>query len=344
MKGPSRPVQSHPELKESIAALDRITQEADRRYRAREEKIKTPEHVVKLTEDFRRQGMAAEGSEALAKCKAYTEAIVEVGDNQDQLAGELRWVVRALRQKAGLLLAVDAKMAPIAAEIRAKTQEILKNPAGHGGARHQSPVGSPDGRAGTVFSGPPRFSPGGTGAALSGRCWPGGGRRNSTPRPRCSPRPPPGGKCAPPRSVRHGKDVFARSFGGRSPPTRSSCWRRSRKPDGRGRHDLVDRRLRRRSGRQDPPEFSAPRNRIAGPAADPRLRPPGPAPENRALRSSREAVAVRRHDRPFSAALRAGTKYSYSSMGILLAAEAARRITSTEITSSSTGRCSSRWR
>jgi hypothetical protein len=80
--------------------------------------------------------MAEEGPVALERCKAYTEALVEVGDNQDQLAGELRWVVRAFRQKAGLLVAADARMAPIAAEIRAKTQEILRNPAGHEGARH----------------------------------------------------------------------------------------------------------------------------------------------------------------------------------------------------------------
>lgn len=127
---------AHPEMKASIAALEKITQEADRRYRVREEKIKTPEIVVQMTDEFRKNGMAADGPEALAKCKAYTEALVEVGDNQDQLAGELRWVVRALRQKAGLMLAVDARMAPIAAEIRTKTQEILKNPAGHEGARH----------------------------------------------------------------------------------------------------------------------------------------------------------------------------------------------------------------
>jgi hypothetical protein len=127
---------AHPELKEPIAALDRITQEADRRYRVREEKMKTPEYVVKLTDEFRKQGMASESPDALARCKSYTDAIVEVGDNQDQLAGELRWVVRAIRQKAGLLLAADARMAHIAAEIRAKSQEILRNPAGHEGARH----------------------------------------------------------------------------------------------------------------------------------------------------------------------------------------------------------------
>ncbi|HLF92622.1 MAG TPA: hypothetical protein VJB14_04120, partial [Planctomycetota bacterium] len=61
---------------------------------------------------------------------------VEVGDNQDQLAGELRWEVRALRQKAGLLLAADPRMGEIAAELRKRTQEVLRGPAGHEGARH----------------------------------------------------------------------------------------------------------------------------------------------------------------------------------------------------------------
>jgi hypothetical protein len=129
-------LKAHPELKDSIAALDKIGQEAERRYKAREEKMKTPELVVKWTDDFRKQGMSVEGAEGLSKCKAYMDAMVEVGDNQDQLAGELRWVVRAVRQKAGLLVAADPRMAPIAAEIRAKTQEILRNPAGHEGARH----------------------------------------------------------------------------------------------------------------------------------------------------------------------------------------------------------------
>ena len=127
---------AHPELKEPIGALEKISQEADRRYKSREAKISTPEQVAAMTDAFRKEGMADEGPGALERCKKYTEALVEVGDNQDQLAGELRWVVRAFRQKAGLLVAADARMAPIAAEIRAKTQEILRNPAGHEGARH----------------------------------------------------------------------------------------------------------------------------------------------------------------------------------------------------------------
>ena len=50
--------------------------------------------------------------------------------------GECRWAVKALRQKAGLLLASDARLASIAGEIRARTQEVLRNPAVHENARH----------------------------------------------------------------------------------------------------------------------------------------------------------------------------------------------------------------
>jgi hypothetical protein len=127
---------AHPELKDSIAALQKIAQEADRRYRAREEKIKTPAYVERLNEDFRKSLLDYEGADAVKRVQGYTEPLVEVGDNQDELAGELRWVVRAMRQKAGLLVASDPRMEPLATEIRAKTQEVLRNPAKHEGARH----------------------------------------------------------------------------------------------------------------------------------------------------------------------------------------------------------------
>src|SRR6185295_17256941 len=67
---------AHPELKDSLAALDRLCAESERRFRNREEKMKTPDYVVRLTEEFRKQGVDAEGPAALERCKAYTEAIV----------------------------------------------------------------------------------------------------------------------------------------------------------------------------------------------------------------------------------------------------------------------------
>src|SRR6185436_6205197 len=69
---------AHPELKGPIGELEKIAQEADRRYKSREEKIRTPEYVAKMNDDFRKDVMTYEGPDALTKCKAYTQALVEV--------------------------------------------------------------------------------------------------------------------------------------------------------------------------------------------------------------------------------------------------------------------------
>jgi hypothetical protein len=103
---------------------------------ARVTKIKTPEHVARMNEDFRKRVLDYEGPDALKRCQAYTQALVEIGHNQDELSGECRWVVKTLRQRAGILMALDPRVALIASEIRARTQEALRNPADHEGARH----------------------------------------------------------------------------------------------------------------------------------------------------------------------------------------------------------------
>jgi hypothetical protein len=116
--------------------MDQLTRQIDDRVAARADKIKTPAHVAAMNADFRKDVLNDYGPDALKKCKAYAEALVEIGDNQDELSGECRWAVKALRQKAGVMLAMDPRVAPIASEIRARTQEALRNPANHEGARH----------------------------------------------------------------------------------------------------------------------------------------------------------------------------------------------------------------
>jgi len=127
---------AHPELRESLAELDKLVQEIDERVAARKTKIHTPEHVAQMNDEFRKNVLDYEGDDALDRCKKYTTALVEIGDNQDELSAECRWVVKSLRQRAGLMLASDPKFAEVAAEIRARTQEALRNPANHEGARH----------------------------------------------------------------------------------------------------------------------------------------------------------------------------------------------------------------
>jgi hypothetical protein len=126
----------HPELAEFLTEMDRLTAQIDARVEARADKIQTPAHVAAMNTDFRKNVLNDTGPDALTKCKEYTAALVVIGDNQDELSGECRWVVKALRQKAGLWLAQDPRTAPVVAEIRARTQEVLRNPASHEGAHH----------------------------------------------------------------------------------------------------------------------------------------------------------------------------------------------------------------
>ena len=127
---------AHPELADVIKQLDQIVGEIDKRVAARQDKIQTPAHVAAMNEEFRKNVRDDYGPDALTKCKQYTHDLVEIGDNQDELSGECRWVVKSLRQKAGLLLAQEPKAAAIAAEVRARTQEALRFPANHEGAHH----------------------------------------------------------------------------------------------------------------------------------------------------------------------------------------------------------------
>ena len=127
---------SQPALAACMAELETLARVIDKRIAARADKITTPEQVARTVETFRQTVLDNQGDDALAKCKQFTAAWVQVGGNQDELAGECRWAVKVLRQKAGLLMATDPQMAEVAKEIRQRSRTVLRNPAGHEGARH----------------------------------------------------------------------------------------------------------------------------------------------------------------------------------------------------------------
>jgi hypothetical protein len=126
---------AQPQLAEAIDDLDKIAQEMEARFKEREDRVKTPEFVTQMNADFRKNVLDYEGPDALERCKKYADALVKIGGNQDKLVSECRWVARVLRQRAGILVAQDPRMAAIAAEIRARTGEVLLNPSRHESAR-----------------------------------------------------------------------------------------------------------------------------------------------------------------------------------------------------------------
>ena len=126
---------SRPELEAPIADLEKILDQMDRHVAARKDKIKSPEDVAAMNEDFRRNVLDREGPEALEACRKYGRDLVEIGGNQDELVAECRGVVKALRQRAGILMAMNSQFASVAAEVRSQTQQVLRNPAWHEGAQ-----------------------------------------------------------------------------------------------------------------------------------------------------------------------------------------------------------------
>jgi hypothetical protein len=148
----------HPELKASLDSLDGLAAEIDGRVEPRMQAIlkhpalrqiaakiaerkedpTPPALAAQLNRDFVAKGLLDYvGADWQARIKTeYTDPLTTIGGQQDEMVGECRWVVKALRQKAGILMVTDPAMAPIAAEIRARTQKMLRGGAAYEGARH----------------------------------------------------------------------------------------------------------------------------------------------------------------------------------------------------------------
>jgi len=123
-------------LEEPLIEMEEIVAQFDEQLTARRDAIKSVEYVVALNDEFRKNLLGYEGADSLERLKDFTNALTGVGGNQDRLVGECRWIVRALRQRAALAMAVNPEFADIAKEIRAKTQSVLLKPSAYEGARH----------------------------------------------------------------------------------------------------------------------------------------------------------------------------------------------------------------
>jgi hypothetical protein len=147
--------EARPELKDAIESLEAIAKEIDDRVDSRmesmkirltklavevaerKEEITPPALAAALNRSFTRTLLDYEGADWKERLKKeYTDPLTTIGGEQDEMVGECRWAVKALRQKAGILMAVDPKAAAVAAEVRARTQKILRGGAAYEGARH----------------------------------------------------------------------------------------------------------------------------------------------------------------------------------------------------------------
>ncbi|HVE40993.1 MAG TPA: hypothetical protein VNM14_13950 [Planctomycetota bacterium] len=127
---------TNPEAAAFLAEMDAIAAQIEERLGERQERIKAPSDVMVLNDEFRKNVRDYEGADLKDRLKKYTDELTRIGGNQDKLVMECRWIVKALRQKAGLAMALDPKIAPLAEDVRTRTQAVLRAPSMHEKARH----------------------------------------------------------------------------------------------------------------------------------------------------------------------------------------------------------------
>ena len=127
---------AHPELADELSQLEALARTIDVRVAQRRDLIRTPEYAAQLADEFRRTVLDRDDPGALDRCQKITAAWVEMGGNQDHLAGECRWAVKFLRQRAGLMMAQDPRLVEVCREIRSRAEAAMERPAGHEAIHH----------------------------------------------------------------------------------------------------------------------------------------------------------------------------------------------------------------
>ena len=127
---------ARPELAGFLQEMETLARSIDAAVANRKRVIQTPQYAAELVEEFRTTLLGCEDDDALDRCRKITAALVEIDCSQDRLVGECREAVKILRQRSALAMVTDPRTAPVALEIRRRTQAVLRNPTSFEAPRH----------------------------------------------------------------------------------------------------------------------------------------------------------------------------------------------------------------
>jgi hypothetical protein len=113
-----------------------ISRRLDQMFQQRKAAIRSPAFARQCAEDFRRELLTVTGKDAYPRCQAEMAKFTSIGAAQDGLVASCRMIVKTLRQRAGIAMAVNPRLKDVAAEIRARTQTMLRNPTPYEAPRH----------------------------------------------------------------------------------------------------------------------------------------------------------------------------------------------------------------
>jgi hypothetical protein len=125
-----------PRHAEFLDELLLITERLDQLFEQNRERIHTPEYAQQNADSFRAELLRYTESDAYKQCAAKMAGFTSIGGAQDGLVASCRMIVKTLRQRAGIAMAVDPELKPIATQVRDRSQAILRNPTPYEAPRH----------------------------------------------------------------------------------------------------------------------------------------------------------------------------------------------------------------
>ncbi len=126
----------HPEHAEFLDELLLLNERLDQSFEQSRQRIRTPDYADDTAERFRKELLTYTQEDAFAKCDTQMRIFTSIGGAQDGLVASCRMIVKILRQRAGIAMAENPELKEIAAEVRARTQAVLRNPTPYEAPRH----------------------------------------------------------------------------------------------------------------------------------------------------------------------------------------------------------------
>jgi hypothetical protein len=108
----------------------------DQYFEQNRQNIHTPAYARQAAEEFRERLLTCTAKDAPQRCAAQMAVFTSLGGAQDGLVASCRMIVKLLRQRVGIAVALDPELKGVAGEIRARTQAILRNPTPYEAPRH----------------------------------------------------------------------------------------------------------------------------------------------------------------------------------------------------------------
>ncbi|MFI5381783.1 MAG: hypothetical protein ACHRHE_21000 [Tepidisphaerales bacterium] len=113
-----------------------MSRKLDAVFEQSKERFRTPAFAQQTADDFRANLLTYAEKDAYDKCATQMAIFTSIGGAQDDAVASCRMIVKTLRQRAGIAMAVNPDLKEIATEIRQRTQVILRKATAYEAPRH----------------------------------------------------------------------------------------------------------------------------------------------------------------------------------------------------------------